>query len=84
MCMQKFIKIFQTVYELWTFLLTVRGQILHKLTRDKQLHKLSQCDYRAHSESQTSASLSVDVLMVVQFVLLMLIVTRLEPGPIGK
>ena len=37
------------------FSLTVRGQNLHKLTGDKQLHKLSQGDYKAHSESQPSA-----------------------------
>ena len=48
------------------FSLTVCGQNLHKLTRDKQLHKLSQGDYKAHSESQHSASLSVDFLRVVK------------------
>ena len=44
---------------------TDQRQNLRKLTGDKQLHKLSQGDYRAHSESQPSASLSVDFLRVV-------------------
>ena len=35
------------------FSLTAWGQILHKLTRDKQLHKLSQGDYRIHSVGST-------------------------------
>ena len=40
---------------------TVRGQNVHKLSGD------GHCDYRAHSESQPSASLSVDFLRVVQY-----------------
>ena len=48
------------------FSLTVWGQNLRKLTIDKQLHNLSQGDYRAHSESQPSASQSVDILSVVE------------------
>lgn len=48
------------------FSLNVWGQNIHKLTREKKLLKLSQGEYRTHSESQPSASLSVDFLRDVQ------------------
>ena len=62
MCMQNFIN-YGLSY----------GQFSHSDYR--RTHKLfanwlrtdTQCDYSEHSESQTSASLSVDVLLVVQF-----------------
>ena len=60
------INVYANVYELWTFFANCLRPNLHKLTRAKQLHKLSQGDYRAHSENQPSASLSVDFLRVVQ------------------